>query len=281
MYNKLFSKILDSTIWLESDPVRIVWITFLAAMDQDGFCPFASDANVARRANVPLDAAQQAIEKLEGPDIKSGDPSHQGRRIERVPGGWIVFNAKKYQALANAHTVREQNRKRAQEYRERKKKQSEDTVKGESRHANVTASNGLITHRNGNVTPSDTDTDIREGKHYVRELEGEKASPLSGNVRQVMKDKFWAAFDKVKPDANLGADADEWRRLRLAADKCGYLYKVVKEEILRSHPRYGAWEFTEQFDSQEQIKFPEATKTGTGIGEAVREKKKALAAKEK
>ena len=30
MYNKLFTKILDSTVWLEPDTVRIVWITFLA-----------------------------------------------------------------------------------------------------------------------------------------------------------------------------------------------------------------------------------------------------------
>ena len=42
MYNKLFTKILDSSIWLESDGTRIVWMTLLAAMDQDGFAQFAS-----------------------------------------------------------------------------------------------------------------------------------------------------------------------------------------------------------------------------------------------
>ena len=34
MYNKLFTKILDSSIWLAPDPVRLVWITLLAAMDE-------------------------------------------------------------------------------------------------------------------------------------------------------------------------------------------------------------------------------------------------------
>lgn len=52
MYVKLFDKILDSSIWLEPDPVRIAWITMLAAMDEDGFCGFASAKNLARRANI-------------------------------------------------------------------------------------------------------------------------------------------------------------------------------------------------------------------------------------
>jgi hypothetical protein len=41
MYNRLFTKILDSSIWLEADTTRIVWITMLASMDEDGFAPFS------------------------------------------------------------------------------------------------------------------------------------------------------------------------------------------------------------------------------------------------
>jgi hypothetical protein len=52
MYNKLFTKILDSSIWLEPQATRLVWITLLAAMDEDGFCPFASGLNLARRAKM-------------------------------------------------------------------------------------------------------------------------------------------------------------------------------------------------------------------------------------
>ena len=66
MYNKLFTKILDSSIWLESHTTRIVWLTLLAAMDQDGFAQFASPANLAHRARVELPACLAAIERLEG-----------------------------------------------------------------------------------------------------------------------------------------------------------------------------------------------------------------------
>ena len=59
MYNKLFTKILDSSIWLESSPTRIVWITFLAAMDEEGFAPFVAIGNVANRARVSLEEARR------------------------------------------------------------------------------------------------------------------------------------------------------------------------------------------------------------------------------
>jgi hypothetical protein len=51
--NQLFAKILDSSIWLEDSDTRIVWITLLAVIDEDGMCRFASPANVAIRAGSP------------------------------------------------------------------------------------------------------------------------------------------------------------------------------------------------------------------------------------
>ncbi len=121
MYNKLFSKILDSSIWLEPDSTRIVWMTLLASMDEDGFCAFACAANVVHRAIVPLEKAEEALKALESPDPNSADPDHEGRRIERVPGGWLVLNAPKYRELATREKIRESNRNRAQAFRDRKR----------------------------------------------------------------------------------------------------------------------------------------------------------------
>ena len=55
MYNKLFTKILDSSIWLAPDSVRLVWITMIAAMDEEGNCMFACAANLAARARVTVE----------------------------------------------------------------------------------------------------------------------------------------------------------------------------------------------------------------------------------
>ena len=93
MYNKLFTKILDSSIWLETNPTRIVWITMIAAMDEQGFVSMASVQNLARRANVPEAEAAGAVKVLESPDSVQPDQENEGRRIERVEGGWMVLGA--------------------------------------------------------------------------------------------------------------------------------------------------------------------------------------------
>lgn len=117
MYNKIFTKILDSSIWLESDTTRIVWFTFLASMDEDGVALFASIPNLAHRARVSLQAAEEAIKILESPDKHSSDPDNEGRRIERIPGGWVVLNAEKYRNLVTRVMIREKTRLRVAKYR--------------------------------------------------------------------------------------------------------------------------------------------------------------------
>lgn len=117
VYTKLFEKILDSSIWLEPDPTRIVWITLLAAMDEDGFAHFSALENLADRAKVSLRAAKVAVERFQAPDKNSGNPSFGGRRIERVPGGWLVLNADYYRQIYTKAIKLEQNRVRVARFR--------------------------------------------------------------------------------------------------------------------------------------------------------------------
>jgi hypothetical protein len=141
MYNKLFSKIVTSSIWLEPTPTRMIWITFLALMDEDGFAQIASVANLAHTARIDIADATAAVKILESPDENSGDKDHEGRRIERVPGGWIVLNAVKYKELVTRTHAKEKTRERVKRFREKTKC-----------NADVTPANDL-------VTPSETDTE--------------------------------------------------------------------------------------------------------------------------
>jgi uncharacterized phage protein (TIGR02220 family) len=149
MYNKLFTKILDSSIWLEPSGTRIIWLTMIAAMDENGFVQFASVANLAHRARIELAEAQAAVDCLEGPDTNSSDPDHEGRRIERVPGGWMILNAEKYREMVTRAVIQEKTRQRVAKHREKKK----------TCNAPVTLGNASVTEANACVTPSDTDTD--------------------------------------------------------------------------------------------------------------------------
>ncbi len=121
MYNKLFSKIVDSSIWLEPTPTRIVWLMFIAVMNEDGFVQFASVANVAHRARITDEEADQAIKILESPDPNSADEDNDGRRVEKVPGGWMILNAGKYRDLVTREMQRESTRERVARHRAKKR----------------------------------------------------------------------------------------------------------------------------------------------------------------
>lgn len=157
MYNKLFTRILDSSIWLESHPTRIVWITLLASMDEDGFCAFASAGNVARRAGVTIAEAEAAFACLESPDENSFDPDHNGRRVERVPGGWIVLNATKFRDIVSRKESQRINRERQKRYYDRHKQPNANLTKPNVR---LTQPNAPNENPNANLTQSYTEAYI-------------------------------------------------------------------------------------------------------------------------
>ena len=121
MYNKLFTSILDSSIWLEEPTTKVVWVTLIAAMDEDGFAHFSAVQNLANRAVLSLSETKAAVKILESPDANSADKEFDGRRIERVPGGWMVLNARKYRYLATRAIAKEKVRRRVEKFRLKKR----------------------------------------------------------------------------------------------------------------------------------------------------------------
>lgn len=117
MFTKLFSSITDSTIWRESDHVRIVWITMLAKADVSGFV-WSSIPGLADAARVNLDQCLEALAKLMSPDEWSRSKENEGRRIEEVDGGWRLLNYDKYRKIRNMEERREYVRKKVAEHRQ-------------------------------------------------------------------------------------------------------------------------------------------------------------------
>jgi hypothetical protein len=192
VYNKLFAKILDSSIWLEDHATVRVWITFMAVMDEDGFCPFSSPTNLAKRAGVTLSEARIALDKLEAPDEFSSDPEYEGRRVERTSGGWFVLNAEKYRHAVTRDEIRRQNRERAQKYRERKKgavtqKRDEVTQKRDS----VTQKRDDIANRHASVTQSvsvSVSNQNQEQKQVHTASARKDAKKFAASTRQMLDD---------------------------------------------------------------------------------------------
>lgn len=221
MYNKLFTKILDSSIWLEPTATRIVWLTLIAAMDENGFAQFASIANLAHRAVLPVDDSEKAVKTLEAPDANSSDPEFEGRRIERVPGGWMILNADKYRELVTRAIIQEQTRKRVAEHRKR------------NRNDTVTACNAPVTQANENVTASDTDSEALSKSKSESETKTDLKD--SGRVRNPVSENppgTDAVLDYAKdnPSAVLRTDVcmawmDARARDGWKIKKAGHLYE--------------------------------------------------------
>jgi hypothetical protein len=130
-YTKLFSSIIASTVWCEDDKTRIVWITMLATKGRDGLVE-ASVPGLAALARVSVESCRAAVEKLEAPDPDSRTPDHEGRRIKKVEGGWVVLNHAIYRAKMNADERREYLRVKKAESRAKQRESQHGVNNGQS-----------------------------------------------------------------------------------------------------------------------------------------------------
>jgi hypothetical protein len=115
-FTKLFSSILDSTLWQQPKETKIVWITMLAMSDRRGDV-FASIPGLAVRAGVTLGECEDALKCLLSPDKYSRTKDFEGRRICEIDGGWNLLNYGKHRSLLSAEERREYNRMKQSEYR--------------------------------------------------------------------------------------------------------------------------------------------------------------------
>ena len=217
MYNKIFNKILDSSIWLEPTPTRIVWITLLAAMDQDGFAHFSALENLAARARVTTDEAQAAVDCFLSPDENSANPANEGRRIERVPGGYMILNASVHRQTVNRIIQREQTRERVARHRAKDKK----------RYTTVTPTLQTVTTRPEAEAEAETDK--------TNTMSGDARPPapkLQKDVNDVidfLNQRTGKAYRSQNPDGSKTAT----NRAVLGILKKGYTVQDCKTMIAR------------------------------------------------
>lgn len=127
-YTPLFSKIVDSSIWCESDVVVKVFLTLLAKKERGGVV-IASAFMIAQWAKKTEGEVIEALKVLSSPDTKRLEPQpFDGRRIEKVEGGWRILNAEYYQGLMMDANRRVKNAEAQARFRERQKAGNEAPV---------------------------------------------------------------------------------------------------------------------------------------------------------
>lgn len=119
-FTKLFGSIVTSTVWQEPHTTVRVWITMMAESDQNG-CVYAAVPGLAHLAKVTIPECEAALDTFLSPDPYSRTPDHEGRRIEKIDGGWRLLNHAKYRGMMTRESIRESKRDYMRRVREQAK----------------------------------------------------------------------------------------------------------------------------------------------------------------
>lgn len=117
-YTKLFSDIVDSSIWDESPETCKVWVTLLALSNADGLVR-GSVGWLAAKSRVTVAVCEFSIKKFSAPDPKSRTPDNDGRRIEVLEDGWLILNYLIFRDRLSMNPIAVKTRERVRKHRER------------------------------------------------------------------------------------------------------------------------------------------------------------------
>jgi hypothetical protein len=123
MYAKLFESFWESSLNMnEAYHTRLAFQCLFTFCDAEtGFVHCVNAKALALKANITEAEAEEALRILCSPDPDSTNPEHEGRRLEKVPGGYVVLNGPYYRSMKRKLDMNEQARLRMRRYREKKK----------------------------------------------------------------------------------------------------------------------------------------------------------------
>lgn len=204
-FTKLFSSITESTVWGESHATRIVWITMLAMADRKGRV-WASVPGLANRARVALEECEYALGRFMEPDGYSRTTDHDGRRIEKIEGGWRLLNYAKYREMRDHAARLEYQREWDRRHRERHPTKSDKSDKIRPR-------------------PTKAEAELRK--------ETTAGKPANAESYPPEFEETWALYP--------GRDGDNPKRRAYKAYRARLTEGHTPDEIRAGVERYAAW----------------------------------------
>ncbi len=81
----------------------------LAMADRRGRI-WGSIPGLANRARLSVDQVEDALTRFQRPDKYSRTPDHEGRRVEKIDGGWRLLNHAKYREIRDEEAIKESKR---------------------------------------------------------------------------------------------------------------------------------------------------------------------------
>lgn len=215
-FTKLFQELVTSTIWQEPNDCRVLWITILALKDQNHVC-HATVPALAKICDITPEECERYLEQFQQPDKYSRSQEHEGRRIQRVEGGYLVLNAELYQWKGNTEGRRDYIRQKVREHRERKRegKQAVNAVNNSANNSKQSKHNkNKNQNKNQKETKNQTASDFNGSSesHGVGLLAAQGAAiapkPAPGKtpdpVFELFADRYRTAYEGVPYQSRTG-----------------------------------------------------------------------------
>lgn len=151
-FTKLDEGILQSSIIGEDSDSFKVWIILLASCKANGIAPISA-VYVASISKIDIEKVATILNKLEQPDRFSRTLDHEGRRIERVNGGYKILNYAKYRETSYSDSSAALRQKR---YRNKK------ALESVTRYG--------VTESNGDISASASASEFKKGSEEGKQI---------------------------------------------------------------------------------------------------------------
>lgn len=166
----IFTSMLDSSVWMEPYPVRVLWTAMLALKEADHVVRYTA-FQLAKRANMTEREVLDCLKILSEPDTRRIEPQpFDGRRIEKVEGGWLVLNGQKYEDEMRLLSRRAYNARKQREYRQVKKNSATQPLNGEAEF-NAAVERGATQEELDSIVSRHLPTETATPKSDIPEIE--------------------------------------------------------------------------------------------------------------
>lgn len=204
-YTKLFRELLHSTIWFEPDHIRVLWITMLALKD-DRHEVMASVPGLAKASSITREQCEEGLKLLSSPDPDSRSQEHEGRRIDKIKGGWVILNGENYRE------------KRGEAERREYKKNWMAKKRASNKNNNLTNNVDTVWTGVDNVDPTEqnrTEHNITKKNNTVVFKKPLKESPKDKKTLVQSFEEFWNSYPLTESGRKPGKKQalDLWKRL--------------------------------------------------------------------
>lgn len=113
-FTKLDEGIIQSSIMAEDSDTFKIWIVLLAVCKEDGIAR-VSPVFLANVCRLDIKVVEGIMEKLASPDPYSRTTTKEGRRIERINGGWFIINYHYYRSFTYSDSKEAVKKRRQRE----------------------------------------------------------------------------------------------------------------------------------------------------------------------